>query len=459
MWTILLLTTMLVGIVAGGSSTAANFLFFVFRMLSVALLALALIRLYHTRLRLMETLSLALICATLGLIVLQLVPLPYQVYKALPGREFAVSGFAAAGVRPGWQPLSLDPAATTSYLVALMPPIAMFLATLLSGLRDRLWTAGVILAATLASIFLGLLQRLQGTESPLYIYEITNRGSATGFFSNSNNFAMLACVAIPLMWFMCLHYLRDRRANKAFVLSAAMAMLTAVIVGLAVSGSRSGLLLGMTALLLSAFMSRKAYFKPSRSLRLRFPAWFLFAAILLIGQFGMVGLLRIAQTDPVGEYRSTIAATTILAGTRYFPVGSGFGTFQDIYAMHEQPFNISVGEYVNHAHNDWLEIWLEGGLPAALLLAIFVALFIFQTIRVWLVNGIYATELFPKAASIGVLVLLGHSFAEYPLRMPALAIIFAMLMAILISPRPERRPREQASEHIPLASHSLRVEQ
>lgn len=452
MWTILLLTTMLVGIVAGGSSTAANFLFFVFRMLSVALLALALIRLYHTRLRLMETLSLALICATLGLIVLQLVPLPYQVYKALPGREFAVSGFAAAGVRPGWQPLSLDPAATTSYLVALMPPIAMFLATLLSGFRDRLRTAGVILAATLASIFLGLLQRLQGTESPLYIYEITNPGSATGFFSNSNNFAMLACVAIPLIWFLCLHFLRSRRTKEVFVLSAAMAMLTAVIVGVAASGSRSGMLLGILATLLSAAMSRKVYFKPNRSLRLRFPAWILLVALLPIGFYGIVGLLRIAQTDLLDETRFYIAAGTIHAAAKYFPFGSGFGTFQDIYAMHEQPFNIPAGEYVNHAHNDWLEIWLEAGLTAVPLLAIFVALFTVQTIQVWRANGRYATLLFPKAASIGVVILLFHSLAEYPLRMPALALIFAMLLAVLISPREERRLRSSAVEKTSLAS-------
>lgn len=448
---------MLVGIVAGGSSVAQNVFFFAFRMLSAALLAVAIVRLYHSRLTMRETLSLALICAAVGLIVLHLVPLPYQIYKALSGREVAVAAFTAAGITPGWQPLSLDPQATTSYLVALMPPIAMFIATMLSSLQDRLRTAGVILGATLASVVLGLLQRLQGTKSTLYIYEITNNGAATGFFSNKNNFAMLACVAIPLIWFMCQHYLRSSRTNKVFILSAAMAMLFAVLVGIAASGSRSGMILGILAIVLSAAMSRKAYFKPARPLGLKIPVWFLLSTLIPIGLYGAAGLLRVANTDVVTDARSFISGATITAAARYFPFGSGFGTFQEVYAMHELPSIIPSGEYVNHAHNDWLEIWLEGGLPAAQLLLIFVALFASQTIQVWRTKGPHATMLFPKAASIGVIILLGHSFAEFPLRMPALALIFAMLLAVLISPREERRLRTRAVEKTPPAPISDRA--
>ena len=103
--------------------------------------------------------------------------------------------------------------------------------------------------------------------------------------------------------------------------------------------------------------------------------------------------------------------------------------------MHETPSTM-LSAFVNHAHNDWLELWLEGGLPAAALMACFLALFAVQTIRVWNPRGAYAEHVLPRAASVVGMVLLLHSLVEFPLRMPALACIFAAMMAMLMAPAP-----------------------
>ena len=43
-----------------------------------------------------------------------------------------------------------------------------------------------------------------------------------------------------------------------------------------------------------------------------------------------------------------------------------------------------LGEsYVNHAHNDWLELWLTGGIPAILLAFAFLAWLAASTVRLW----------------------------------------------------------------------------
>jgi hypothetical protein len=58
----------------------------------------------------------------------------------------------------------------------------------------------------------------------------------------------------------------------------------------------------------------------------------------------------------------------------------------------------------------------------------------------------------PRAASIGVLVLLLHSGVEYPLRMPALACIFALLLAIMLSSAEHddsTKKRKRHREHEP----------
>ncbi|HBJ82936.1 MAG TPA: hypothetical protein DDZ88_03485, partial [Verrucomicrobiales bacterium] len=430
-WPAAISGVILLGIVAGGSSEANSAAFTLFRLLSILLFAAALLRLLQARLALAERLALVIAGLAVVLVLLHLVPLPYGVFSELPGRGYVATVFSVAGIPERWMPLTLSPDATWASLLALMPPIAIFLAALTADPRGRWMIAGTILIGVVANVLLGLAQRFQGPKSSLYLYEFVNSGLATGFFSNRNNFAMLLCLAIPLIWAVTHKLSRRSRNNKLVVLAAGAVMMGSVFIGLAVSASRSGILLGMLALALSTVM----IWTPSssrNSSRTRGALLAILAAGLIIGQFGMIGILRIAETDPVTEYRTQIRQVTLGAASDYLPLGSGFGTFEAVYAMHETPATM-LSAYVNHAHNDWLELWLEGGVPAAILMMAFIILFIWQAARIWNPKGPYASHVLPRAASIGVLVLMLHSLLEYPLRMPALACVFALLLAVMLS--------------------------
>lgn len=432
---------LLLAIVAGGSSQASSAAFLGFRVLCLVLLGVALLRLLSVRLALAEKLSLVFIVTGVALVCLQLVPLPYSVFAGLPGRDLVAKVFTIAGIPPQAMPMTLSPEATRACLLALLPPIALFLATLTTDHRMRWLLACAVLMGSAANVFLGLAQRFEGAKSGLYLYEITNYGSATGFFSNRNNFAMLLCVAIPLAWAVTHKLIRMRLLSPVLGLGAGAVMMLVIFMGLAASNSRSGILLGMLSLTLSTLMVLATPASSSRSERRARRARFSVLAILggafVIGQFGMTGILRIVETDPLTEYRVQIRDVTKRAAADYFPVGSGFGTFREVYAMHETPATI-ISAYINHAHNDWLELWLEGGLPAAALMACFVALFAGQALRVWNPKGPYAEHLLPRAASIGALVLLLHSLVEFPLRMPSLAAIFGALIAMMMAAAPHR---------------------
>ena len=52
----------------------------------------------------------------------------------------------------------------------------------------------------------------------------------------------------------------------------------------------------------------------------------------------------------------------------YFPVGTGFGTFDSAYRIGEPDSQLNA-HYVNLAHNDWLQVVLEGGVLGLVLLA------------------------------------------------------------------------------------------
>lgn len=440
--------TLLLAIVSGGSSQADSWAFLLFRLLCLGLMGVALLRLATQRRTTVEQLALLLIAAMVALAALQLVPLPFGIFASLPGRDYAAKIFSLANIPPQTMPMTLSPEATRGAILALMPPIAIFLAAMSSEHRVRWMMASVVLIGSVANIFLGLAQRFEGAKSGLYLYEITNYGWATGFFSNRNNFAMLLCVAIPLTWALTQRVIRMRAMRPAAAMAAGGVMMIIILMGLAASESRSGILLGMLALMLSALMvfmtSRESGGSGGRGKRTRMSLLAILGGAFILGEFGMTGILRIVDSDPLSDFRSQMREVTLRAATDYFPVGSGFGTFRAVYGMHETPATM-ISAYVNHAHNDWLELWLEGGLPAAALMACFLALFLFQTVRVWNPRGAYAEHVLPRAASIVALVLMLHSLVEFPLRMPALACIFAAMLATLVAPPAKRQAQHRSS--------------
>jgi O-antigen ligase len=368
----------------------------------------------------------------IGMVALHLIPLPVSLHAMLSGRSFVSSTFGIIGVAPSAMPITLSPSATLDCLLALLPPVSLFMAavTIPHGLR---WMpAAAILAGAAASVLLGLAQRFEGPQSDLYLYAFSNFGSATGFFSNRNHFAALLCVAIPLTWGLSLRLYQRPGIPGLAALAFGATMMVIMLLGLAAAASRAGIFLGMLALLLSTFMLWSPGSVRRRSSKARITSVALIAGALLVGQFGMAGILRLAETDPLTEYRATIAEVTLKAAADFFPFGSGLGTFRPVYAMYEPP-SAMTHAYINHAHNDWLELWLEGGLPAALLAAAFLALFAWQSWRVWSTSGHHPDDAIPRAASIGILVLLLHSAVDYPLRMPALASVFAVLLGLMFA--------------------------
>src|SRR5262249_45688496 len=144
---------------------------------------------------------------------------------------------------------------------------------------------------------------------------------------------------------------------------------------------------------------------------------------LLVSQFAALGVIDQFNENPLADLRVTIVTTTIDAGKSFQPAGSGFGTFQPVYQMAEQPSDL-VPTPINHAHDDWLEVWLEGGWPGVGLAAAFVAWFGVAATRAWrpkASSGRVIDGAITQAASIAVLLLMLHSIVDYPLRTTAIS--------------------------------------
>ncbi len=427
-WTFALCAFVILAILLGGTSVPSPVPALVLRVSSIFVIAVGLFRIGFASPNQTSREALLIILLSVALVLLQLVPLPAGLWSALPGRQFAMDALRAAGVEPGWMAFSLSPPDTRLAFLAMLPPIAAFIAGLSLRSAERWLVTIVLLACVLASVLLGLAQKVQGRDSVLDFYG--GIGWATGTFANRNFFAALLYCSIPLTWALALRTIRERRLNKYIIGAFAAVMLIAVIIGLASAGSRAGIILAMLALFASAAIGIGATGFENRKSQSRWAIIAVLVALVLIGQFGMVAILRLAELDPVSDYRTVISDTTIRTAWDFFPLGSGFGTFVPVYAMHETPATI-LAAYVNHAHNEWLELWLEGGLPAALVMAAFLAWYVVNLYRLWRPRDNLEGIVLARAGALVCGLLLLHSLVDYPLREPALAVVFGIVCAFI----------------------------
>ena len=143
-------------------------------------------------------LPLFLIFAVVLVPVLQLVPLPPQVWTILPGRAEVAEAYKAAGMSLPFLPISLEPLTTVRSLLSLLPAIAVFLGVL--SLREEAelrWLLLLIFFVAIAGAGLALMQLVGGADSPLRFYDITNVFRGVGLFANSNHQAAFLYAVIP----------------------------------------------------------------------------------------------------------------------------------------------------------------------------------------------------------------------------------------------------------------------
>ena len=388
------------------------------------------------------------ILATL-LVLVQLIPLPPAIWTSFGGRDEIVRGFAMLGQPLPWLPISLAPAKTLASALWMLPALAMLLAILRLGAYKASWLATALILITSVAVAVGALQLAGGDGSSLYFYKFSNRGSAIGFFANSNNMAELLVVAIP---FLTMLYLMARKGGSVQKSSALLLVLagalTVLLVGIAVNGSLAGIGLAFPALSAAVLMILYR--------RKRIPAWGALAlALLLTASFAAVlstpfnNNLTTEQARTSEESRYTSFARSIGAAADYLPVGSGIGTFPEIYPRYEDPAGVTPW-YMNHVHNDYIEVALETGFAGIALVALFLLWWVRRTFLIWRTDE---PDHAARAATIASAVILAHSFVEFPLRTAAISAIFAMCCALMAEPRPRARRNSRADKPLVKARH------
>ncbi len=403
--------------------------------LAIQLVALALLALHAGRVRRFMAEAprglLVLIILTLALPLAQLVPLPPAIWQALPGRELAVEAYALAGIASdSWAPLSLDRARTlVAFCGLLAPATVIVIGATLDGSEKRVLARTLVILA-LASFAVGAAQLLSGNRAAMFYPGNAHADVLYATFANRNSTGLFFVGAAILTL-----ALQRRFDAKALILPAATIVL--LLVGTILTQSRSSMALWLPiALFLAArFWWTKLHRDGTSKARSELAIIVggitvvgLIAGSALLGGRAETSFARFAQWDPA---RAEVWEDAAFSAGQYWPAGSGMGTFDEVFQIHESLEYVSPRK-AGRAHNDYLEIAIEAGAVGLALVVLW---------AVWLLSAMAgAMRSGPDWRRLGAATALGaialQSILDYPLRTQTMLCV-AALMIVLLLPRRE----------------------
>ncbi|WP_147417654.1 O-antigen ligase family protein [Sphingomonas cavernae] len=389
----------------------------------------------------------AVLAVVFMLLVVELVPLPFALWSALPGREIVVEVDRLTGAGELWRPISMVPSATWNALYALFIPSAVVLLAAQLRREERFQILPIVIGLGAVSGVVGLLQVAGGSEGPLYFYRITNRDSAVGLFSNRNHAAVLLAVTFPML---AVYASSGAKTIEQARFRAWVAMVIGVVLLplILVTGSRAGMVVAIVGIAAAAFLYRKPTFdRPAKRKIRRVNLAYVLGGFVVVGLALLFALFsrakaleRLLAPDQVEDLRFKIWGPIVEMMWKYFPVGSGIGTFSEVYQV-DEPFSLLSPTYVNHAHNDWLELAMTGGVPALLVLLVVVCGFAIWSLSAWRTAGLQEGRdgKYARLASVILFILALSSLGDYPLRIPSLSALGALCAIWLCGIRTQNR--------------------
>ena len=149
--------------------------------------------------------------------------------------------------------------------------------------------------------------------------------------------------------------------------------------------------------------------------------------LLVVGLEGTSGLSgRLRETDPL-EGRAEVLHSAMQMIHQHPLAGYGLGAFPVVYPQFAR---LQTTSYINHVHNDYVELAVDGGIVALLL---------------WLaLLAVTLPSLLRAPWAFGIIAMLFHGLTDFPLyRAPVVA-----LMAFLLAAATTRRSNNAASAFV-----------
>jgi O-antigen ligase len=394
-----------------------------------------------------------ILLATAALLVAKM---PQSLVGSLSAWGFVVPAVLAAVVLtqliplPAHLPLSMEPYATrTHFLILLTCFIVFYLAQIVSENRKRKERLIVsLLALGTVEAFYGLVQYLSGWQHIFFFVKKYDLEEATGTYINRNHFAGMLEMILPFSVALLFYEYEKFRgrgssapANIKNVLTRQslqrllLCLFVAVVLFAALffSRSRMGIAAACASLILifglagiSRFHGKMGLALSAAFVALSIGLAFWIGPGPIVERFADVGQELTAHD----QSRLAIWRDALPLVRQNAVLGTGLGTFPIAYTAVQTTF---LSQFVNHAHNDYLELASDLGLPAALVLFGGIFWILARAVRTFL----RARGSFERSVALGcagsIAAILLHSMADFNLYIPANALLFALVLGIAAS--------------------------
>jgi len=395
--------------------------------------------------------------AAIGLLLLyplvQLIPLPDGLWRALPGHaEYAavLDRFASGDGAGAWRAISVVPVATEYGWLALLPPLACLLGVMRLSPAHAAWLLLLLAILAGAEGVLGLLQVGPSGGGMLYFgNEEPGQYVAIGTFVNRNHLAALLAMTLPVIVGLFVYGLRPGRhmhqrpvhappsevmAKRTLLFASAVVILVCLLF----TRSRAGIASSLVGLACSAFVLARARAARTHTSRALVASYVVSGLIVIsIGVALAIGIgpllrgLEPGQLQASADFRWTIYAATLRGAVEFLPFGSGLSTYADVFPR----FQVAdVGGFIDYAHNDYLQAFMELGLVAPVVLALLFATWLARFIELLRDHAGRSFTLLQLAAALGMVPMMLHSVFDFALHMPANAMWFATLAGVMLHP-------------------------
>lgn len=339
--------------------------------------------------------------------------------------------------------LTMDPYATRFFLVRLAIYLVFFaagLAYIPTGTRPRRIAATLLVFGTLIAVF-GIIQHLAQPEA-IYGLRPTPQAKPFGPFVNQHHFAalmeMTSGLALGLLFGAGIG-----RERKFFVAFAAGIMGMAIVF----TGSRGGLISylaviafsGAASVVRGRHVTHRSDHDTRSSMRRNLLVLTAVAGlvILVLGSVLFLGgessvLRSIGLHDGGGDVTSGRAHFWGIAWQIFLAnpiIGAGLDAFGAAFSR----YDTWSGVYrVEQAHNDYLQILADAGILGFACVVAFVVMLVKKGISTVTRRNNDVDRAISIGAFAGCFGILIHSFFDFPLRTPANAFFFLLLIVLAV---------------------------
>ena len=384
---------------------------------------------------------LILLSLFLLLVLIQMVPLPSGIVQIISPKTYELRHSLSFEPSALSFPLSFVPFATRIEFFKwfALSGFFLFLLNWKGFNRGSLYhLIPVIMSVGIAESLYGMFEFFSGHHHILNLDGSSLTSSVSGTFVNRNHFAGYLLMVIPLsMGFLFSRedFQKSRSRGwrhrlssldgKTFLIAFGIIVM---ILALLFSASRMGIL----SLLLSFSLISLFFKDPRRERRFsKTPVLIFGLALLWAAWIGLDAVISrfLSVSEGFGERLKFWVNTFQIL--KDFPLfGSGLGTFTQVFPIYRSFYILGLA---THAENDFLQLASEVGIIGIGPLLILFSIFFYKG-----VSGIRSLShrdserYFGMGGLVGSLALLFHSIVEKNIQVPANALLFTFLLAMIL---------------------------